>query len=210
MGGVLADNLHWYQGWGEGTFDKDLEKQVEKARLAAWYKIRDDPTYPVGQFWGDVLTAAGLTSRFTPEECNEILISGFRPYYGTLALAQRLSGRGYTIAICSNHAKEWFEEIMARFRVADIFSKPDLVLASYAAGCSKPTPEMFNMVLERLRVHHPGLLPEEVVLVDDQKKNTTAAASFGMRAILFDAAVQPPLDLVNALHDLGVVSREQA
>ena len=208
VGGVLADNLHWYEGWGVGTFDSSLQPTVEAVRLQAWNRIREDPEFSELEFWKQVLAAAKLEERFTPQECDDILRRQFRPHFSTLSLAQRLSSRGYSIAICSNHSKAWFDEIFSRFRFADVFKDPQLVVPSYAVGCAKPSHSIFNVVMERLRVVYPDLTPDQVVLVDDQRKNTTSAESFGMHAILFDADVQSPTVLVQALHELGVSSLE--
>jgi HAD superfamily hydrolase (TIGR01509 family) len=209
VGGVLADNLQWYVGWGEQlAATPELREQVEAVRLEGWRRLREDPAGGEEGFWQEVLTAAHLADRFTPQQCNAFLQERFRPHFATIALAQRLAARGYLIAICSNHSKGWFEEIVTRFCLRHVFQREDLIIASYAVGCSKPSHDIYQIVHERLQRYEPTIAREEVVLVDDQRKNITAAEAFGLHGVLFDADVQPPLYLVDALVQLGVRAQE--
>lgn len=208
VGGVLAANLHWYEGWSEGLIADERRAAVEERRLSCWKRMREDPSLSEQAFWQAVLEEAGLASSIQVDLCQQAIRRSWRPYFSTLAIADRLRSRGYEIAICSNHAQQWFEEIVARFCFSSVFQKPELIVASYAVACSKPSFSIFNVVMSRLTTQLPDLQRSEVVLVDDQLKNTTAAQSFGWNSILYDAAVQDPIVLVEALQSLGVNSTE--
>jgi FMN phosphatase YigB (HAD superfamily) len=208
VGGVLANNLQWYNGWGE-WFDESLHDEVEDARKAAWLEIKVGGC-SLQDFWTRCLSAAKVNEGeqgHSWQEADANLSSQFHPYYFTLAIAQRLKERGYTIGICSNHALEWFTTIVDRFRLRDVFDDESLVIASYAVSCAKPSKEIFDVVMSRLRAKHADIKESEVAFVDDQAKNTSVAAALGINAVLYDAAVDGQQGLVDKLSAIGVDCR---
>lgn len=54
----------------------------------------------------------------------------------------------------------------------------DKLYCSYEMGCCKPNEEFFGKILES-----EGLKPEEVVFVDDSKKNIAAAEALGIKGV---------------------------
>lgn len=66
----------------------------------------------------------------------------------------------------------------------------DRLYCSYEMGCCKPDKEFFDKILQS-----EGLKPEEVVFVDDSKKNIAAAEALGIKGIW----VAPDQDWMPAL-----------
>ncbi len=56
----------------------------------------------------------------------------------------------------------------------------DLVIYSHEEGMDKPDPPFFALACERL-----GVLPEEMILLDDHEPNLDGATDFSIHAILF-------------------------
>jgi HAD superfamily hydrolase (TIGR01509 family) len=68
-------------------------------------------------------------------------------------------------------------------RFADILSPLDEVYCSHTMGHRKPDVESFELVISKL-----GVLPEEIIFIDDLLKNVTGAEQAGIRAIHADSA----------------------
>lgn len=208
VGGVLAKNCDWYGFWGQ-WFDPSLQDAVEETRKDEWLKIRTNAEYPLEKFWSNILATAKVDPNVHNwKEVDRILRKDFGPYNFTLAMAERLQNRGYQIGIISNHVDEWFTEITTCFRFRDIFKNPDLVLSSCYVGCSKPEQEIFEIAYTRAKAVLPDLQKSEVLLIDDQTKNTSAATKFGFQTLLFDAEVNSQYFLVKSLLDLQVDASE--
>ncbi|WP_035060240.1 HAD family hydrolase [Andreprevotia chitinilytica] len=57
------------------------------------------------------------------------------------------------------------------------------VLVSGHEKLIKPDARIYQLMLERIRKHHPGAQPEQLVFIDDVLKNVDAARALGWRAI---------------------------
>lgn len=66
-------------------------------------------------------------------------------------------------------------------RVSDII-KPEHIFCSFDLGLLKPDPQIYKEVRKKL-----GCKFEELIFVDDKKKNTSAAAELGIHAITYNA-----------------------
>lgn len=69
----------------------------------------------------------------------------------------------------------------------------DKLYCSYEMGCCKPDPEFFKRILDA-----EGVAPEDVVFVDDSKKNIAAAEDCGIKGLW----VPQDRDWMTALEDL--------
>jgi putative hydrolase of the HAD superfamily len=56
----------------------------------------------------------------------------------------------------------------------------DLIVYSHEVGMKKPDRRIYELLCERL-----GLLPEEIIFLDDVEEVVTAAREVGIRAIQF-------------------------
>jgi putative hydrolase of the HAD superfamily len=117
----------------------------------------------------------------------------FREVEGTREIVVRLRSLGYTLAILSNHAKEWLEHCEQKFDFHKLF---DVRVYSHEIGISKPDPRSFKAVADRLNAS-----PGACIFVDDSPLNTAAAKSLGFRTILFTHARDLERDLKGLLPD---------
>lgn len=95
--------------------------------------------------------------------------------YAIETLSQ-LKEDGYKIALISNCSMDipqlWPDTPLAPFFETTVFSS--------TCGLKKPDPRIFQLAVDQL-----GVKPEDCLYVDDNDDNLTAAAAFGMGAVLY-------------------------
>ncbi|MDO8518394.1 MAG: HAD-IA family hydrolase [bacterium] len=123
----------------------------------------------------------------THDELKRHIRENFREVEGTRGVVLRLRELGYTLALLSIHAKEWIEYCDAEFDIHVLF---DVVAYSYSDKVSKPKPEAFTKVLERLQAE-----PRECLFIDDSIVNVDAAQKLGITGVHFTTAVVLESDL---------------
>ncbi len=107
---------------------------------------------------------------------------------GTREIMEKLKDNGYRLGLLSVHAKEWIDHVEEKFDFHKLFHSRTY---SFEVGVSKPDPEAFRHILERL-----GASPSECLFIDDYHVNTTAAEKLGISTIIFTHAEQLKEDLV--------------
>ena len=110
----------------------------------------------------------------------------------SVTLLADLRTAGYRVAALTNWSAETFPVARARFPFLGWFED---VVISGVEKLAKPEPEIFQIALRRT-----GFVAERTVFIDDNQPNITAAASLGMRTILFTNADACRRDL----RELGV------
>ena len=101
----------------------------------------------------------------------------------------------YQTAILSNSFVGARREEQRRFHFAEMC---DLVIYTHEEGIAKPDPRIYELTCQRL-----GVQPEQMLFLDDNQQNITAAQAMGIHAILCSeteqaiAAVQACLRTVN-------------
>ena len=66
----------------------------------------------------------------------------------------------------------------------------DVIIYSHETGLSKPDPRIYRLACDRL-----GVLPEEMIFLDDLEPNVTAAVELGACGILFTSTAQAIVDI---------------
>lgn len=94
-------------------------------------------------------------------------------------LLQRLAAAGYELHACSNYPT-WWREVEARLRLGDLLPWTFLSCEGPMRGLRKPDPAAFQAA-----ALHLGVLPADLLLVDDREVNAQAARGHGMRAVRF-------------------------
>lgn len=79
--------------------------------------------------------------------------------------------------LLTNHRTRWIEHRLDRFQLRRFLTR---ILVSDALGALKPEAAVFAPVLAQVSD------PAAVLLVDDQQKNVSAAAAYGITALLAD------------------------
>lgn len=104
-------------------------------------------------------------------------IGGLRPRYRTALLSNAWSG-----------ARQAMEE---KYHVLDVF---DLTVFSYEVNLAKPSPAIFQLVLDRL-----GVEPHQAIFVDDFLANVEAARALGIYGVHFHNSVQARAEILSLL-----------
>ncbi|MCL5007022.1 MAG: HAD family phosphatase [Patescibacteria group bacterium] len=109
-----------------------------------------------------------------------------------LNIVTNLKNKGYKIGLLSNNTAAVAEEL----RKNVLLSNFDAIVASGEIGISKPHPNAFKILAERLEVK-----PKETIFIDDTERNLAAAKEMGFHTILFTNCEQ----LSNTLKSIGVL-----
>lgn len=99
----------------------------------------------------------------------------------TVDLLHQLRNRGALMLALTN-TNRTHHHVWSR-RYADALEVFDEVHCSHVLGCRKPEPEAFWRVLDE-----HGLEPGDVVFIDDDPANVTAAQAVGLTALVFTDA----------------------
>lgn len=128
-------------------------------------------------FWHERLAALGIESADDQHAFKRRLFHYWGLYPAMRGLLDVLKGE-YRLAVLSNTSRRDFADYLARARgLTDLF---DVVVSSAEEGVAKPEPAIYYTLLRRL-----GLRAENVLFVDDLKRNTDAAAAFGIPVVVF-------------------------
>lgn len=120
----------------------------------------------------------------------------FRPYADVVSCLDLLQALGVRAAIISN----WDYSLHIILRSLGLYDRFELVVASLEEGFEKPDPRIFLQTLKKL-----GVEPSEATHVgDDPLDDLQGAKAVGMRAVLIDRSLQPPVALpyITSLTDL--------
>lgn len=186
IGGVLLSN-----GWEESfrraaaaRFGYDAEEYERRhAPLDAPYE-RGEIT--LDQYLDRVLFYEPRP--FSRREYIEYMFGCTTAHPETIALAERVRGRGAVVTGClNNEGREFNEFRIARFGLYRLFTT---FFSSCYTGRRKPDAAAYQLVLDVLR--RP---PPEVVFIDDRPENLTPARALGMQTIHYQDAAQLERDL---------------
>jgi FMN phosphatase YigB (HAD superfamily) len=103
-----------------------------------------------------------------------------RPMPGAAAFVRQLARAGLSLGLLSNAQCNTLRSLG---NLKDLFA-PELTLLSYRHGIAKPSPELFEMLTERLAAR--GIAPSETLFIgNDPLTDIVPAAACGMRTALF-------------------------
>ncbi|MCX4338954.1 MAG: HAD family hydrolase [Lachnospiraceae bacterium] len=106
-------------------------------------------------------------------------------YPGVDKLMDALHDKYVRVAICTDLLAQIQHRKLRALRLTD---DVDCLVTSEEAGAEKPSPKIFQMCLDKLRLY-----PKEVCFVGDSfEKDVKGAAAAGMRAIWFNPEKQEP------------------
>jgi epoxide hydrolase-like predicted phosphatase len=176
IGGVLeiTSGLSWYKKWQlrTGFTLAELDRQlIARGKDGSLGTCTEEE-------W---ISELGKITGFTPGEQAEFMRDLWNWYLGELnetmlqyfvSLRPRLK-----TALLSNSF------VGARVREENKYGLSgitDLIIYSHEESVAKPDPHIYQITCERLEV-----LPNQVIFVDDNEENVTAAIDFGLHGILF-------------------------
>ena len=114
-------------------------------------------------------------------------------YTGTVKIMKQLKQAGYPIYGLSNWSAETFPYAREKY---DFFDLLDDMVISGEVGHIKPDPEIFQILLEKIR--RPA---QECLFIDDSLSNINQAQKMGFATIHFHS----PEQLATVLHDLKIL-----
>lgn len=173
-GDVIAPAPHG--GWINylaGMLDLTVAETVPHWR-AAGYQDFSAGLISESRFWLQFEKSLG---RPLPDSMGRLWTesSARQPWPEILALIDSLRKNDIVTAILSNTVKP----LSAMLRQDGQYDGFDSVILSDEVGLSKPDPEIYQLLLNKL-----GLEPEECIFVDDKPRNLIPASSLGMITIL--------------------------
>jgi putative hydrolase of the HAD superfamily len=128
------------------------------------------------EMWHKLLTPYGLNNPVQLSRFVDELFAGEGMELAMAAFIERLRPH-YRLAVLSN-ADDSLEELLAnRLRIMEAFAA---VVNSHRIGVAKPDPHSFRCALEIL-----GASPAEVLFIDDQERNTSAAEQLGIASYVY-------------------------
>jgi len=108
------------------------------------------------------------------------------------------------MGILSNHVNSWFLHVVAKFEMEKIFQR-ELILVSQGIQCDKPSKQVYEALLHAVhKTVGQHIRKDEILFIDDKKKNVEAAIAFGLHGITFDRLKQPASLLLEHLKEFGV------
>ena len=114
--------------------------------------------------------------------------------HGTVALLERLHGKGLPLYVLSNFSAETFPIARQRFGFFERFRG---LVISGAEGMKKPDPRIYHLLTERF-----ALRPAHTLFIDDRADNAQAAVDTGWQALRFAS----PGKLETDLQSLGLLT----
>ena len=114
--------------------------------------------------------------------------------HGTVALLERLYGKGLPLYVLSNFSAETFPIARQRFGFFERFRG---LVISGAEGMKKPDPRIYRLLTERF-----ALRPAHTLFIDDRADNAQAAVDAGWQALRFAS----PEKLEADLQSLGLLA----
>ena len=128
------------------------------------------------EMWDALLTPHNIPGREAQTQFLRQLFAGEGLLPAMRDLLARLHGR-YRLGILSNADDRLEDWLAGHYHIAHFF---DAIVNSHRIGVAKPDPAAFEMALARL-----GARPGQVYFIDDQARNTAAAAALGMTVHTF-------------------------
>ena len=142
------------------------------------------------QFFGAFLDKAKISLDLL-EEAKKVFYDFYSANLPVIKLIRRLK-KNYKIALLSNISKAWFELEKKRFNLNELF---DFIVTSFEEKIAKPHKRIYEALINK-----SGFKSQEIVFIDDRKKNLEAAKQFGMKTILFKSFEE----LVKELKEFGI------
>lgn len=133
-------------------------------------------------FFADRLTLVGMTDPGEQRAFVKALFAGRQVNNTMRDLLKQLRTQGrHKLAVLSNTAIRNMAEWLATEQ--DLPCMFDEVVASADVGLAKPDAAIYELLLARLEC-----APHQVLFIDDQQRNTDAAAALGIQTHLFESS----------------------
>lgn len=129
-------------------------------------------------FWKRII--AKYSWNVSVDDLKQAVRKNFKEIKGTRKIIEKLKQSGYTLALLSNHAKEWIEYCEGKYTYHKLFHN---VTYSYELRLSKPNKKIFNKIFVALQVQ-----PQNCIFIDDNLENLNVAKTLQIKTIQFVSA----------------------
>ena len=156
---VVFDRLYWAE-LDRGTI---TDEEVKRGFCSRLPESLHESACQIYDHWIELLP---------PIDGMQKLVADIKKHGGKLFVISDISigfAEGY-------HRNPWVRELFAQF---------DGLVFSGPLGITKPSPEIFQHLLDRYR-----LIPQECIFIDDRPANIAGAETVGIRGYLFDGNSQ--------------------
>jgi HAD superfamily hydrolase (TIGR01509 family) len=144
-----------------------------------WEKPFDLGQLDSRSFWQHINEEIGKKVNW--QKLNKATYASYKPIPGTIQLIKRLK-QVSSLALLSNTREEWFNYVNTKFKITKHF---DETFLSFQLKHLKPEPAVFNIVINKLHTN-----PQNIIMIDDNKKNIKAAVELGIDGYLFQNAFE--------------------
>jgi len=175
FGGVLVE-----EGFREGLYNLARQQGINpQAVHRAAYDAIYESGYVLGwgtedEFWRILRQKTDLSGEI--ETVRQVIAARFALRPRMFAMVRALRRQGYVTGILSDQT-DWLDRLDAKLH---FFKSFDKIYNSYHLGKGKRDPSLFDDVVGDL-----GLVPNQVLFVDDDAGNVERARSRGLKALLF-------------------------
>ena len=174
---VLRDILRQFGHPPPLSPSSDLHAAVLRHQAAAGVPY---PEVDLRALWREILSLAPGTDTSPLVEAIEAAWHPATPMPGAENFIQRLSRCGISLGLLSNAQSNTLASLGG---VADLFA-PELTVLSYQHGLAKPSPELFQILRDRLAGR--GIAPAETLFIgNDPLQDIIPAAAAGFQTALF-------------------------
>lgn len=174
---VLREVLRQFGHDPSPSPSSDLHAAVLRHHAVAGHAF---PEIDLRDLWREVLTVEESVDVTELVQAIEDAWHPARPMPGAENFVSRLSRLGVSLGVLSNAQCNTLPSLGP---VSDLFA-PELTLLSYQHGIAKPSPELFQMLADRLAGR--GIAPQETLFIgNDPVHDILPAAAAGFRTALF-------------------------
>eukprot|EP01101_Sappina_pedata_P006592 TRINITY_DN3313_c0_g1_i1.p1 TRINITY_DN3313_c0_g1~~TRINITY_DN3313_c0_g1_i1.p1 ORF type:complete len:236 (+),score=48.06 TRINITY_DN3313_c0_g1_i1:103-708(+) len=194
----------------EKNLAEPLRSQVIQAHANykdSWNRFKEDSSYLEDQYWRDFIQDAGLQDviDYPLETLKLMLRESIDGFDYVIETVRKLTQKGVRVCILSNHSQPWADAIARKFGLYEIFDK-DLIIISCDVRCSKPSEQIYRVLLEKIdRDAGREVDRSRVMFLDDKKENVNAARMLGIDAVEFMAQDQSQEELNQIFGSRGIL-----
>lgn len=211
QGYVREAMISGFQAFGIGPFEESMFSVFHEINSKLWHRL-EEGTLTFEELkrirWNLIFTALGFEAdgvKFE-EYFRDRLFDSAIPETGAMELLEYLKGK-YVLCAASNGP---FLQQKNRLRVGGMLDFFSHLFISEEIGYAKPSPEFFQVCMERLHAKSDGkLLPRDVMIIGDSLSSDIAGGiAFGLQTLYYNPKKKPvpseirPDYMVNTLSEI--------
>jgi len=127
----------------------------------------------------------GLTRELWEKFVQEVFYSSEKRNDDLYDILKKAKNSEKLIVYTTNNSSA-LEALMEKYQIADL---PDLVINSSEIGVTKPDDLYWQSAIKETKKIIPGIVPEEILVIDDSDLNCYSAIKNGMKAIVYQTGV---------------------